>query len=139
MKIDIKDLRVGSWVLDRGGKRLRIDRFYGNKIECDVKGMPDKDPDTGIKLYYHPYTEEIDYLQPVALTEEILVKAGFKNITKEWFPDKCYLIEVDGVRYHYWMNEKTLYRAEESYLAKVETLHHLQAILWDLAKIEITL
>jgi hypothetical protein len=65
-------------VKDRGGKTLSIDRFYGNKIEMDVKGMPSSE--NGIPLYYHPLTEEISYCQPIPLTEEILEKnLGFEN------------------------------------------------------------
>jgi hypothetical protein len=75
------ELRIGSLVLDRGGKILTIDRFYGNKIECDVKGMPDKDTLTSIPIYYHPLTEEIEYLQPIPLTEEWLIKFGFRKVS----------------------------------------------------------
>jgi len=83
--IQTNELRIGNIAKDRGGKILKIDRFYGNKIECDIKGMPDKDPDTGIKLYYHPLTEEIQFLEPIPLTEDWLLKFGFETWHKrDW-------------------------------------------------------
>ena len=72
--INANELRIGNWVKDRGGKNLQIHRFYGFKIECDVKGMPTKE--NGIPIYYHPFTEEFEYLQPIPLTPEILEKCG---------------------------------------------------------------
>ena len=71
------ELRIGNYILDRGNKILTIDRFIGNKIECDIKGMPDKS-ENGIPIYYHPFTEEINYLKAIPLTEEWLLKFGFK-------------------------------------------------------------
>ena len=73
--IKANELRIGNHVLDRGNKILTIDRFIGNKIECDIKGMPDKSIN-GIPIYYHPFTEEINYLNPIPLTEEWLLKFG---------------------------------------------------------------
>lgn len=73
------ELRVGNWVSDRGGKTLQVDRIYGNKIEYDVKGLPTHSEFSGIPLYYHPLTEEIEYCQPIPLTEEWLVNFGFEK------------------------------------------------------------
>jgi hypothetical protein len=82
--IKASELRIGNLVKDRGGKTLSIDRFYGNKIEMNVKGMPSSE--NGIPLYYHPLTEEISYCQPIPLTEEWLLKFGFEK-NSYWFKD----------------------------------------------------
>jgi hypothetical protein len=89
-----EELRIGNLILDRGNKILQIDRFYGNRIECDVKKMPEKDEKTGIRLYYHPYTEEITFCQPIPLTEEWLVKLGFELHYGRYFKGNfCYYPE----------------------------------------------
>jgi len=83
--IKANELRIGNCVLDRGNKILTIDRFIGNKIECDIKGMPDKS-ENGIPIYYHPFTEEINYLNPIPLTEEWLEKFGIDFTSgEEWY------------------------------------------------------
>ena len=98
--IEANDLRIGNFVLDRGNKILTIDRFWGNKIECDIKGMPDKS-ESGIQVYFHPFTEDIDYLIPIPLTEEWLLKLPKKLIYPNWIK---YLHELQN--WYYWNNEK---------------------------------
>lgn len=73
------ELRIGNLVSDICGKTLTIDRFYGKKIECDIKNMPNKDPLTNIPIYYHPLTEEIEFCKPIPITEEWLLKFGFER------------------------------------------------------------
>lgn len=67
-KIRANELRIGNFVMDRGGKVLLIDHWeYENKIsEKRVDGL-------------HPFTEFVEYLQPIALTEEWLLKFGFEK------------------------------------------------------------
>lgn len=73
------EIRIGNYVLDRGNKVIRVDGWeYSNKIfqntgeyYCDLirKNVP-----------YHPLTEEVEFLQPIPLTEEWFEKFGFEKI-----------------------------------------------------------
>lgn len=129
--ITARELRIGNFVADRGGKTLTIDRFYGNKIECDVKGMPQKDPHTGIKLYYHPFTEEIDFLHPIPLTEEWLESAGFVEVPSaypEQHPWSSW--EKDGVEIKMPYFEFTF--CEGQYEVETKYVHQLQNLYFAL-------
>ena len=99
--IKANELRIGNCVLDRGNKILTIDRFIGNKIECDIKGMPDKS-ENGIPIYYHPFTEEINYLNPIPLTEEWLLKFGFERHHSDYSNGVIYIKDVPNNNEFKW-------------------------------------
>ena len=126
------ELRIGNFVLDRSGKVLKIDRFYGCKIECDVKGMPDKDEDTGIPIYYHPFTEEIKYCQPIPVTEQRLLRLGFEYfIDTEMYAIGTFFIEKEH-------NNKFVVMYD--CLSKsVEYVHDLQNLYFALTGEELTI
>ena len=63
------ELRIGNYVLDRGNKLILIDHWeYINKISSKREEN------------FHPLTEFVDYLKPIPLTEEWLVKFGFEEV-----------------------------------------------------------
>ena len=72
------ELRIGNWVMDRGGKQWQIYEWeYHDKVAAEP-------PIFGVdevfgKMIAHPFTEDIDYLQPIPLTEEWLVMFGFEK------------------------------------------------------------
>ncbi|AGO48415.1 hypothetical protein Phi10:1_gp074 [Cellulophaga phage phi10:1] len=70
--MNANELRKGIYVRDRGGKEMLIDYIDmpNNKVGMNMLVM-------GIPV--HPLTEFIDYLQPIPLTEEWLLKFGFKR------------------------------------------------------------
>lgn len=81
--IQANELRIGNWIADRGGKQWQIDHWeYPNKVAsiepylCELNGH---------YIYGHPLTEELDYLQPIPLTPEILEKCGFEKGVSEWY------------------------------------------------------
>tara|TARA_R110000772_G_scaffold268686_3_gene397514 strand:+ start:2835 stop:3251 length:417 start_codon:yes stop_codon:yes gene_type:complete len=79
MGIQSKELRIGNLVLDRGGKLILIDHWeYEDKVS------------TKRKEDSHPLTEFVDYLTPIPLTEEWLLKFGFENIRGNFFKSKIY-------------------------------------------------
>ena len=83
--IQANELRIGNWIMDRGGKMWQIDCWeYADK----VASKPIEVIYNGIKSQGHPYTEEIPYLQPVQLTIQLLINSGFKQIDKYTFVKK---------------------------------------------------
>jgi len=71
------ELRIGNWIKDRGGKQWQIDSWESqNKV---ASKMPYSGELFGMSIYGHPLTEEVDYLQPIPLTPEILEKCGFEK------------------------------------------------------------
>lgn len=80
------EFRVGNYFTDRGGKVLRLD-FWDLGMKPAQKIYIE-----GVSV--HPITEELEYCQPIPLTEEVLLKCGFE---KHPMAD-CYLIAVcEGV------------------------------------------
>lgn len=138
MKETIKanDLRIGNFVLDRGNKILTIDRFWGNKIECDIKGMPDKS-ESGVQVYLHPFTEDIDCLIPIPLTEEWLLKLGFEY-RKEILFDGWYskLINYNSIRI--FKDENGFFKYYSS-ITYIQHVHQLQNLYFALTGEELTI
>jgi hypothetical protein len=66
--IKSEELMLGNWVKDRGNKLLRIDWFERKKV-CMKQSI------SGVEV--HPMTECFDFIQPIELTEELLLKCGF--------------------------------------------------------------
>jgi hypothetical protein len=135
------ELRIGNWVTDRGNKRLSIDRIVGDRIECDVKGVP-YESDTGIPMYYHPDTEYFEYLQPIPLTEEWLVKFGFTNEVVNVLENDNFKMSIsyyDG--WHLSYKEKQCFGSSEVYLypANIGSVHALQNLYFSLTGQELTL
>jgi hypothetical protein len=68
------DLRVGNWIADRGGKEWQIDHWESaNKVSAKIPTMVFD----GVEMQGHPLTEDVEYLQPIPLTEGWLLKFGF--------------------------------------------------------------
>jgi|688.fasta_scaffold266063_2 hypothetical protein len=138
--IQANELRIGNIAKDRGGKILKIDRFYGNKIECDIKGMPDKDPDTGIKLYYHPLTEQIQFLEPIPLTEDWLLKmpceiGEWDSETEMFYFEKSeFIIEKLSNGYFVFRPYSTC-----NFDVKLKSVHHWQNLYFALTGTELEL
>ena len=131
------ELRIGNLVSDICGKTLTIDRFYGKKIECDIKNMPNKDPLTNIPIYYHPITEEIEFCKPIQITEEWLLRFGFElSYKSEWV-----------VRYSLKSNHKFTYKYNipegkswlEYHGGAIDCIHvhHMQNIIYALTQTEL--
>lgn len=66
-----EDLRHGNYVMDRGGKILRIDYFERDKICMEVI--------LNFGQIGHPLTEYFDYLKPIPLSIGFLDKNAVKN------------------------------------------------------------
>ncbi len=67
--IKANELKRNNYIFDRAGKILKIDWFEKNTIcyKQEIEGVE-----------VHPLTEDIKYLQPIPLTEEMLLRCGAK-------------------------------------------------------------
>ena len=86
-----RELRLGNYVMDRGGKVIRIDFFEHLETDNDCK--------FGQKMFIgdqevHPLTEYTSHAKHIPLTPEWLERFGFE-LDKE---QECYIICVD----EYW-------------------------------------
>lgn len=68
------ELRIGNWIADRGLKEWQIDHWETiNKVSSKASTSMFM----GIMMETHPLTEYVDYLRPIPLTDEWLLKFGF--------------------------------------------------------------
>ena len=73
--ITANEIRIGIWIADRGLKEWQIDHWQGiNK----VASKPHTTMCMGVMTETHPLTEYVDYLKPISITKEWLLKLGFK-------------------------------------------------------------
>lgn len=110
-KITPDELMRGNYVLDRGGKVLQIDHWeYHNKIS--EKREP----------------EYVEYLQPIPITEDWLIKLGFYNdcpsyvIDNDNFTFKMLFHDCWNIMY----NEKPGYGSSECIIQCYPYVHELQ-------------
>lgn len=66
------ELRIGNYVYDRGNKILKID-YWERKDMIAQKVVVGG-------FVGHPFTEDVEFLKPIPLTEEWLLKFGFEDI-----------------------------------------------------------
>lgn len=133
--IQARELRLGNWVKDRGGKYIRIDYFehlqdgYSCKFGMSnyVEGWGD----------LHDWTEYTDYADPIPLTPEILEKAGFEFLS---FGGAGMFYYKDGVyvsEYMNYLNCDPYGNTEHS--VKISHLHQLQNLFFALTGTDLPL
>ena len=71
-----KDIRIGNYLKDRGGKTIRVDFIEHVENGFDTK--------FGQKMFIegqevHPMTEYTDYTEPIELTPDWMEKLGFEK------------------------------------------------------------
>ena len=70
------ELRIGNYIADRGNKEWQIDHWESiDKLSAKSNATMYM----GILMETHPMTEYVDYIKPVPLTEEWLLKFGFEE------------------------------------------------------------
>jgi hypothetical protein len=70
------ELRIGNYIADRGNKEWQIDHWESiNKLSAKSNATMYM----GILMETHPMTEYVDYIKPIPLTEEWLLKFGFEE------------------------------------------------------------
>ena len=125
VSVSVTDLRVGNWIMDRGNKAWQIDCWeHSTKVAA-------KEPIIGIcdftkKLMHgHPLTEEVDFLKPIPITEEWLLKLGFNKTggTYEFIDGLVELVfhkgEVFEVIEGQWQSFKHI-----KYIHQLQNLYH---------------
>jgi len=127
--MEASSLRIGNYVLDRGGKTLRIDHIDFYKVYMDMF--------VGLQSV-HPLTEYYGNLQPIPLTEEILLKCGFERDAAGFlgsdqsdtaFRSKIY-VSKHGVKFFLWIECEDNYFSENG--IEIESLHQLQNLYFAL-------
>lgn len=129
--IQANELRIGNLVYDRGDKILRID-YWERKDMIAQKVVVGG-------FVGHPFTEDIEFLKPIPLTEEWLLKFGFEFGMK--FQDF-----VKGKYKFTQLKNKILYGefSEEGIfyfntITKIKYLHQLQNLYFALTNEELTI
>jgi hypothetical protein len=109
------ELRLNNWVKYHG-------EFY--KIESLTRDFPFLNTiEFGAKVV--EYTD----LQPVQLTEDILLNCGFECEYKSEFHSVYF---KDGISYYFWYNEKRQYVNFAGAHIKCDYLHNLQNLVHSL-------
>lgn len=137
--IQANELRKNNLVKDRGGKILKIDWFENDKI-CQSMGTYETEQFG--KIPYHPLTEDFKYLQPIELTEEILLKCGFEerinsSMVKFWNKNNFTI-------YHEYYKHNVVDNLEWFFLSsadfdrlRIYSLHQLQNLYFALTNQEL--
>ena len=85
-----RDLRIGNLFQDRSGKVLRLD-FWDNMKPAQRVFIEGQE--------VHPLTEDLEYCQPIPLTEEWLLSFGFiSNPYMDRYEKGALHIECDKTR-----------------------------------------
>ncbi|MDD6210530.1 MAG: hypothetical protein PUB21_08000 [Bacteroidales bacterium] len=121
--INIKELRVGNYVKDRGNKILRIDYFEIDKVcqEMEVANMK-----------VHPLTEYVEHLEPVPISIDMLLKFGFIDDSYPGCEEQIiFKLEEFWILYN---RRSELYgiMLAERVVCELKYLHQLQNIYFDL-------
>lgn len=88
-----EELRIGNWIADRGLKEWQIDHWETiNK----VSGKANTVMCGGVIMETHPPTEYVDYLKPIKLTEDWLLRFGFKEVKPRSGVQKSFI--KNGIR-----------------------------------------
>lgn len=122
--IDVKELRVGNYVLDRVGKIIRIDFFEYLRDGYDCKfGQLNYFND----IEMHALTEYSNYANPIPLTEDILLKCGFIQ-SSNIFTYKSFVLEIyDETQKAIWWRDRYL-----GICQRLGGLHQLQNLYFSL-------
>jgi hypothetical protein len=140
VSVSVTDLRIGNWIMDRGNKAWQIDCWeHSTKVAakepiigfCDFTKKP---------IHGHPLTEEVDFLKPIPLTEEWVLKLGF-SVISENSAGKRYGYVIGGIfssdlTFTFWKTTKEsgkFFRID----LELKSVHQLQNIYHALTGLEL--
>jgi hypothetical protein len=116
--INFKELRIGNL----------LKPLFNNDVEyCKVKGIDEE--------YIYSNAISFDYtgfdeFKPIPLTEEWLIKFGFKKYSKNF-------IKYGDIEFYIWTTNNDYQIKALDKLIKIETVHELQNLYYLLTKTEL--
>jgi hypothetical protein len=129
------ELRIGNLVKDSGGKILKIDWFERDKV-CQRMTLMIEVNHPLMTNEVRPLTERFEFIEPIPLTEEWLVKFGFKftkNGSDIWYKEYCF-IEFDKLIKCYIEEGRGIICLEH-----IKYVHQLQNLYFALTGEELTI
>lgn len=136
--IDARELRLGNYVLDSGGKVLRIDFFEHLQSGYDCK--------FGQRMFVaseevHPMTDYTDSANPIPLTEQWLIDFGFGKVQNIYQRHNQILLDPESngsYKVKFWTH--SISRAEPLYQSNlaIRYVHQLQNLYFALTGKELT-
>lgn len=134
-----KEFRIGNIV----GRKYTNPNPKGATIEiepCFIKAIKEENINITLSLKDKAVLSKVKYvlIEPISITEEILLKAGFEKQDQEstldyptwWINESEVLFEADGKFYH------NLMITDDN---EIKGFHHLQNIVYDLTGKELDL
>jgi hypothetical protein len=139
--MELKDLRKGNFVLDRGDNIIRIDWFEFRDKLC----MDNTINVEGVVHRLHPFTEDIQYAKPIKLSDEWFERLGFQkdrngNWWKGWVTG--YLEFIAGGDGYYYPQvgqspEMSFQKEQIVALCRIKYVHELQNLWYWIAREEL--
>ena len=123
------ELRLGNWVLNNGKPYQILNGIDNNYIY----GLD------SVILDSHIYKSSLEYIDPITLTEEILLKCGFESDYKSIYAK---YIPNDGGYFHikYNSHNNGFYLVLHGfYVARIKHLHQLQNLYFALTGEELNI
>lgn len=126
-----KEIRIGNYLKDRGGKVLRVDF-----IEYVENGFDTK---FGQKMFVegeedYPMTEYSDYAQPIILNEDWLIRFGAEKVNQsDWS------LKFGGLKFYCRYNKVWYSSIESLYLSdRLQYVHQLQNLYHSITGFELS-
>ena len=136
--IQANELRIGNYIKDRGGKMWQIDHWERHDKVSAKEPIIGECQFTKKPLFGHSLNEYVEYLQPIPLTEELLLRLGFE----EYMSKNDIRISIGGgvlLQFHFGVNQIECWIGDEISRTDVYYLHELQNLYYSLTKNELTL
>ena len=140
--IHTKELRFGNKVKTSQGQVITVQQILSNSIiyESKIEVNREMTPAGGSRSNdYHfqlnEVVKEIDCndIRPIPLTEDILLKCGFRNFLREQW-----ILKIDNTHFNWeFLDGKLRLRNPEPCLTRMQYVHEVQNFLFSIANYEL--
>jgi len=138
LNMEAKDLRITNYVLVNNVKYHPELQGIPVKVigleEKDNKLFPDSNHVIRVRNEYNSYAQFNEYIEPIPLTQEWLIRFGAKYNSKFIIHDRFKLMYKEAYNYWYVSDLNSL-----TYLSKVEFVHEWQNFFYAMNDHELTL